>query len=178
MVATTTNLASNETVQTIYITALRNTHALEKQAEQMLERQIERYEHYPEMQQVLRQHHQETLRQIEQLETILHSHGEDRSLFKDAVTQTVGNLGALIHSLADDEILKNLYTNHALENHEVAAYTSLITITETAGHTQHLPVLRQILQEEQNAARQVMAQVEPVTRKYLMLEAQGEKANR
>jgi hypothetical protein len=31
-------LAGNEAVQTLYITALRNTHALEKQAAQMLQR--------------------------------------------------------------------------------------------------------------------------------------------
>ncbi len=38
---------TDETVQAIYVTALRNTHALEKQAAQMIQRQIERYESYP-----------------------------------------------------------------------------------------------------------------------------------
>ena len=42
--ATATSLAGNERVQEIYLGALRNTHALLKQAEDMMERQVERYE--------------------------------------------------------------------------------------------------------------------------------------
>ncbi|PIK73423.1 hypothetical protein CS379_08520, partial [Methylobacterium frigidaeris] len=54
-----TGTATNDTVQSIYVTALRNTHALEKQAAQMIQRQIERYENYPELTQALRLHKSE-----------------------------------------------------------------------------------------------------------------------
>src|SRR4051812_40330589 len=95
--------SSSDMLQDIYIPALQNTLALEKQSEQMMERQLERYERYPEMIQALPQHHQETEQQIQRLEQILHSHGADRSLLKDTATQLAGDLGALFHSAASDD---------------------------------------------------------------------------
>jgi ferritin-like metal-binding protein YciE len=183
MASGTTNMggmssSSSDMLQDIYIPSLQNTLALEKQAEQMMQRQLERYERYPEMIQILRQHHGETEQQIQRLETILHGHGSDRSLLKDTVTQIAGNLGALFHSAASDEILKNLYTNHALENYEIAAYRSLIVIAQAAGDTQNVATLQQSLREEENAARLVGEQIEPVTRRYLELERSGQKADR
>ena len=38
----------------IFITGLQNAHALEKQAIQLMERQLERIENYPEVEQLLR----------------------------------------------------------------------------------------------------------------------------
>ena len=172
------SLANNEAVQTIYIKALRNTHALEKQAAQMLERQIERYAHYPDLVQALRLHKSETDQQITRLSDILHAHGEDRSLLKDVVTQTVGNVAALVHSITPDEVLKNLYTDYSVETYEIAAYTSLIAIAETAGHAKDVPVLRQSLKEEERAAEAVFRQIVPVTQGYLARSARGEKADR
>ena len=37
------------TIQDIYVTGLRNAHALEAQADQLLSRQVERIENYPAM---------------------------------------------------------------------------------------------------------------------------------
>jgi ferritin-like metal-binding protein YciE len=173
-----TSSSSSDLLQDIYIPALQNTLALEKQAEQMMQRQLDRYERYPDMIQVLRQHHRETEEQINRLEAILQAHGSDRSLLKDTVTQLAGNLGALFHSAASDEILKNLYTNNALENYEIAAYRSLIVIAEAAGDTRHVPQLQQSLREEENAARLVSQHIESVTRRYLELERSGHAANR
>jgi ferritin-like metal-binding protein YciE len=184
MASGTTNMggsmssSSSDLFQNIYIPALQNTLALEKQAEQMIQRQLERYERYPEMIQLLHQHHRETEEQIQRLETILHGHGSDRSVLKDTVTQLAGNLGALFHSTASDEILKNLYTNNALENYEIAAYRSLIVIAQEAGDTQNVSVLQESLREEENAARLVGEKIEAVTRHYLELEQSGQKADR
>ena len=41
-------------IRSIYVTALKNTHAVEMQALQIMERQVERLERYPEMEQALR----------------------------------------------------------------------------------------------------------------------------
>ena len=171
-------LAGNEAVQTLYITALRNTHALEKQAAQMLQRQIERYENYPDLAQALRLHRSETDQQATRLSDILHGHGEDRSLLKDVVTQTVGNVAALVHSVTGDEVLKNLYTDYSVETYEIAAYTSLIALAEEAGHTRDIEILRLSLNEEERMAETVFAQIVPVTKGFVAREARGEKADR
>ncbi len=157
-----------------YISGLKNAHALEKQAMQIMNRQLERLERYPEMEQILRQHAIETEEQIRRIDEILHSFGEDRSLLKDTVTQLMGNLAAIAHVPMADEILKDTFANHAFENFEIAAYTSLIAMAEATGHTQVVPALQQTLKEEQKTAQLIHDQIEPITRRYLMLEQSGQ----
>jgi len=176
MATTMADLTGSDTAHSIFITGVVNAHALEKQALQIMNRQIERLEQYPEMDAILRKHVPETEQQIVRLDEILHAHGEDRSLLKDTVTQIMGNLGALAHTTMEDEILKNTYTNHAFENFEIAAYMSLITMAEAVGHTKHLPALQQTLKEEQATAQLIRDQIENITRRYMMLETSGQQA--
>jgi ferritin-like metal-binding protein YciE len=176
MANTMTDLTGSETAHSIFITGLVNAHALEKQAMQIMNRQLERLDRYPEMEQILRQHATETEEQIRRLDEILHSFGEDRSLLKDTVTQLMGNLAAIAHVPMADEILKDTFANHAFENFEIAAYKSLIAMAEATGHNQVLPALQQTLREEQKTAQLIHDQIEPITRRYLMLEQSGQKA--
>ena len=55
MTAQSADLASSETVRTVFVRGLQNAHALEKEAMQIMNRQIERLEHYPQMKQLLLQ---------------------------------------------------------------------------------------------------------------------------
>lgn len=178
--STTAGMAgsSSETLRSIFVTALHNAHALEKQALQLMERQVERIQNYPEIEQALRRHIQETEGQRQRVEEALHSLGEDRSMLKDVAMQFMGNMAALAHTPAGDEILKNTFANHAFENFEIAAYKSLITITEATGHTQFIPGFQQSLREEEGFAGWLYDNVETITRKYLSFEERGEKADR
>jgi|1186.fasta_scaffold120468_1 ferritin-like metal-binding protein YciE len=178
MASGTTGASSNDTVQSIFLTGVKNIHALEKEARQLLERQIERVQNYPEMGQMLRKHLDETNQQEERIDRILEALGADRSVLKDFVTQLMGNMAAVAHAPAGDEILKNTFANNAFENYEIAAYKSLITMAEAAGQTQHVPALRQSLQEEQRMAQWIADNVETITRKYLEREQSGRKADR
>jgi ferritin-like metal-binding protein YciE len=155
-----------------------NAHALEKEALQIMQRQLERLERYPEMSELLRMHIRETEEQIRRIDEILHAHGEDRSLLKDTITQIMGNMAAIAHVPMADEILKDTFANHAFENFEIAAYTSLIAMADAAGHGNHIPALEQTLREERKMAQAVHDLIEPITRRYLMLEEQGRKADR
>ncbi|HEX2556341.1 MAG TPA: ferritin-like domain-containing protein [Microvirga sp.] len=174
MANTMTDLTGSETAHSIFITGLVNAHALEKQALQIMNRQIERLQRYPEMEQLLRQHVIETEEQIRRIDEILHSFGEDRSLLKDTVTQLMGNLAAIAHIPMADEILKDTFANHAFENFEIAAYKSLIAMAEATGHNQVVPALQQTLKEEQKTAQLIHDQIEPITRRYMMLEQSGQ----
>jgi ferritin-like metal-binding protein YciE len=178
MVATTADLTSNETVRNIFITGLQNAHALEKEAIQLMNRQVERFEHYPEMSQLLQRHIQETEGQIRRLDEMLHTFGEDRSLLKDIATQFMANMAAAGHMPMADEVLKNTFANHAFENYEIAAYKSLIAMAEAAGHQRFVPALQETLREEEKTAQAIRDMIEPITQKYLMREAQGLKADR
>ena len=90
---------------------------------------------YPEVAQKLRMHLEETNRQEERIDEILHALGEDRSLLKDWATQITGNMAAVAHVPMADEILKDTFANHAFEAFEIAAYKSLITMAEARRNT-------------------------------------------
>jgi ferritin-like metal-binding protein YciE len=161
-----------------YITGLKNAHALEKQATQLLERQLERIENYPEVETVLRTHLRETEEQIRRIDELLHSFGEDRSLLKDLATQFSGNMAAIAHSVMQDEILKNHFANHAFENFEIASYVSLITMAEATGHNGHVSALQTTLREEEKTAQILRDMTPDLTLKFMRLSEQGAKADR
>jgi len=165
-------------MRTIYIGALQNTHALEAQAMEIMQRQIERYQNYPELAQALQVHMGETEQQRERLERALASFDTTPSTVKETVLGVVGNLMALGHVPASDEVLKNIYANNAFENYEVAAYRSLITIAEAAGRTEHVALFRQSLAEEEKTARLMESMIVPITQRYLALSVTGADASR
>jgi ferritin-like metal-binding protein YciE len=178
MSSTLGSAASSEDVNSIFITAVRNTHALEKEARQIIERQLDRLENYPEMEAILRKHLDETNVQEQRIDEVLDTLGTDRSVLKDWATQLMGNAAALAHAPAGDEIIKNTFANHAFENFEIAAYKSLIVIAEAAGGSRFVPALQQSLKEEQKTAQLIYDQIEPITKKYLMRASSGQKADR
>jgi ferritin-like metal-binding protein YciE len=161
-----------------YISGIKNAHALEKQAIQLMERQVERIENYPEVEQLLRQHIRETEQQIQRIEEVLHSFGEDRSLLKDLATQISGNLAAIGHAIMPDEILKNHFANHAFENFEIASYMSLIAMAEATGHGAHLSALQTTLREEEKTAQILRDMTPDLTLKFMQRSMQDAKADR
>ncbi|MCJ2135502.1 ferritin-like domain-containing protein [Methylobacterium sp. J-026] len=162
----------------IYVTALKNTHAVEMQALQIMERQVERLEHYPEMEQALRRHIAETHGQRQRLEEALQSLSESPSALKEGFLGFVGNMMALGHAPAQDEILKNTYANHAFENFEIAAYESLLVIGDAGGQQGHRTAFQQSLKEEEGMAAAVRSLIGPTTERYIKLTTAGAKADR
>ena len=118
----------------IYITGLHNAHAMETQAIQLLTRQVERLENYPELEARMRVHLEESKVQRARLEEVLNSLDEQHSALKEAVLGFGGNMAALAHTTASDEILKNTLENFMFEHFEIAAYKSLIAMSEFLGH--------------------------------------------
>jgi ferritin-like metal-binding protein YciE len=165
-------------VRDLYVTALQNTHALELQALQIMERQVERLERYPDMAEALRRHIAETHQQRDRLDEALSSLASSPSTVKEGVLAFMGNMAALAHTPADDEILKNAFANRAFENYEIAAYDALLVFAEAAGHAISIKAFEQSRQEEIAMADQVAALVAPTTRRYIELTAAGAKADR
>jgi len=172
------SLSASDEVRSIFVTGVKNAHALEKEAIQILERQLDRLKNYPEMESLIRRHLAESKQHEQRIDEVLDGLGEDRSLLKDLATQFMGNMAAIAHVPMPDEILKNTFANHAFENFEVASYKSLIVMAEAAGESRFLTALNQNLREDENAAQMIKDMVEPITRKYLARAAAGEKADR
>ena len=156
-----------------YLTGLKNAHALEKQAVQLLSRQLERLENYPEMSAMIRTHIEESEVQAQRLEAILERHGTSNSALKDFVTSLSGNMAALAHMPMQDEVLKNTFANYAFEHFEIAAYKSLIALAQATGDTQAIPLLEQSMAEEVKTAKLIEASIEKTTLEYAHREAAG-----
>jgi ferritin-like metal-binding protein YciE len=166
----------HETGREIFVTGLRNAHAVENQALALMKRQLERIENYPQVADRLSQHIEETNGQLRRLDEILHSLGEDSSTIKDAGLSLLGNMAALTHAVAQDEILKNSFANFAFENYEIAAYKSLCQMAELTGHTAAIAPLQQTLREEMNMAKWLEDNLSTITSTYVSREQQDVKA--
>lgn len=167
-----------DTARKIYLTGLRNAHAMEAQAIELLQRQIGRLENYPEMAARMQQHLTESETQQKRLEEVLASLSETYSSIKDTALATLGNLMALGHAPAPDEVVKNTLANFAFEHYEMAAYKSLITLAEATGHTMAMSGLRQSLQEEEAMARWIDEHIKPTTLRFLERSEAGQTAGR
>ena len=154
----------------IFVTGLRNAHAMETQARELMERQSERLTDYPEVKARMQSHLQETEGQLKRLEQCLSSLGESNSTIKDTAQSFMGNMMAMAHAVANDEILKNTFANNAFENFEIAAYKSLLTLCGPAGAENARPLLEQSLKEEEAMAAWVDQNVTKVTLAYLSKE--------
>lgn len=109
-------MADTSEIRSIFVTGLKNAHAMENQALSIMKPQALRIENYPEVAARLEQHIRETEGQIKRLEDVLDSLSENHSAF--------GSMAAMGHSAAGDEIIKNSLANFAFENYEIAVYKS------------------------------------------------------
>ena len=150
----------------LFVTGLRNAHAMENQAHEMLERQVDRMGDYPELQARLRDHLRETKEQLKRLEQCLSGLGETTSTMKDTVMAFGANIAAMGHAIAPDEVLKNTFANSGLEAYEIATYKSLLRMADTAD-PKAAEVLRQSLAEEEKMAKWVSDSVDGITLEYM-----------
>ena len=169
--------SSNEVLQSVFITGLKNIHGVEHQALALIDRQLDHLENYPEVSDMLRRHRGETEQQISRVEEILDGFGESHSTLKDVALSLTGNLAAIAHVFAPDEILKNSFANFAFENFEAAGYTSLITLADAGSFTQATPLLQTSLSEEQAMAAWLESNNAALTLKYVERRAAGDTAS-
>jgi ferritin-like metal-binding protein YciE len=163
-------MTSNNKARDLFVVGLRNAHAMEVQARELMERQSERLDDFPKVKSRVRQHLDETNAQIRRLEQCLDSLGESHSTVKDAALSFVGNLAAMGHAVAPDEILKNTFANNAFEHYEIAVYKSLLALADRAGATSAAGQLQQSLTEEERMAQWIDDNVADVTLSYLAKE--------
>ena len=150
-----------------FVVGLRNAHAMEVQARELMERQSERLDAYPDVKAKITEHLQETKAQLQRLERCLEACGESTSTLKDTTQSLMANMQAMVHSVADDEILKNTFANNAFENFEIAAYKSLLALCGAVGAAEAKEPLEASLKEEQRMAAWIDSSVEKVTMDYL-----------
>ncbi len=151
----------------LLVVGLRNAHAMEVQARELMERQAERLTDYPDMQAKMREHLGETNTQLRRLEDCLEACGEGASALKDTAQSLGANVMAMVHAMAGDEVLKNTFANNAFENYEIAAYKSLLTLCRDAGIDGIRAPLEKSLGEEERMADWMASHVEKITEDFV-----------
>ena len=157
---------------------LRDAHAMEKQAAQMLSTMESRIEHYPDLRRRIAQHVKETEAQSARLETCIKDLGGTTSTIKDASGALMGLIHTLPAALAGDEVMKGTLAGYTFEHFEIASYRILIAAATTLGETEVAETCRKNLREEEEMAQWISQNIDQLTAHYLEREDQGVKAKR
>jgi ferritin-like metal-binding protein YciE len=160
----------------LLLTGMRNQHAVENQAISLMSRQVERLENYPEMEARMRLHIDESKAQAQRLEEMLSTLGSSHSALKDAGLSLTANMAAIAHAMAPDEVVKNSFANYAFEHFEIAAYKSLITLSQAVGQDSGVAALEQSLREEVAMAAWIEQHLADTTLQYLQRISSGLEA--
>lgn len=90
----------SNTARDVFIVGLRNAHAMETQARELMERQSEWLDDYPDVKARVSAHLNETNEQLRRLEQCLEACGESSSSIKDTAQSLAANATAMAHSMA------------------------------------------------------------------------------
>jgi ferritin-like metal-binding protein YciE len=152
---------------------LRDAHAMEEQAEQMLSAQASRIENYPELLAGVQRHLQETKSQRERLERCLERRGASTSSLKDMAGKVTAMMQGIGGSMTSDEVAKGAMASYAFEHFEISAYRMLVAAAELAGDAETARVCDEICREEEAMAAQLKELLPRVAKTYLERSAQG-----
>ncbi|ARJ42240.1 hypothetical protein B1H58_09585 [Pantoea alhagi] len=160
------------TYQENYLSWLRDAHAMEKQAEEMLEKMTSRLEHYPDLKARLQQHIEETRQQQQMLQQVIDRQDTSNSTMKDMMGKVAAMGQAVGGMFASDEVVKGAISGYVFEQFEIACYTSLIAAAELAGDSEGARVFEQIREQEKAMADWALNHLPDVTEQFMVRSAQ------
>lgn len=146
---------------------LRDAHAMEKQAESILEGQVNRINNYPELAERMEAHLQETKSQRKRLEACMERRGTSTSSVKDTsarFTAMMQNLGGVF---AGDEVVKGLLASYAFEAMEIASYRILSEAAAAEGDHETAKLCKEICKEEEAMADWLKDHMPAITTAFL-----------
>ncbi|WP_313305056.1 ferritin-like domain-containing protein [Stutzerimonas balearica] len=146
---------------------LRDAHAMEAQAETMLNKQASRIENYPDLKARIEQHIVETQNQAKLIEGCLRRYDKSYSGFKDMGGKMMAMGQAMGGMMVNDEIVKGAQMGYVFENLEIASYTILIAAAQAVGDTETRQVCERILEEEVAMAEWLRQHLPQLTQAYL-----------
>jgi ferritin-like metal-binding protein YciE len=157
---------------------LRDAHAMELKAVEMLEKQADRIEGYPDIQRQLSQHAKESQIQATRIKDCINRLDSTHSTAKDIMGKAMGTMAAITSSMASDEIVKNAIANFAFENFEIACYRSLIDAAGLAGEYDIVEACKENLREEEDMAAWLSNHIPILTREFLERDLVGAEAKK
>ncbi len=166
-----TSKSITATTKEMLVDWLKDAHAMESQAVEILEKQGRRLEHYPQMKAKVQEHTKQSKQQAQQVEQCLKQLGSDTSALKEGMGKLSGNLAAFGNAAAGDEVMKNHIADYAFEHYEIASYRALVSAAEALGEEEVRRTCENILKQEEEMAAWLGEQLPQVTQQYLQREA-------
>ncbi len=142
-------MSDTNAVKEIYLTGLRNQHAVETQAIGTIQNELPRMQNYPDLHARMQQDKDRSVTQAARLDDLLAKHGSSKSVAKEAMTGAVATVAGFVHAAASDEVLKDVLAAVGFKAYEIGSYKVLIALAEAAGASADTAVLQQSMQEEQ-----------------------------
>lgn len=142
-------MTESNAVMEIYLTGLRNQHAVETQAIGTIQNELPRMKEYPELHSKMQDDKERSTQQAARLDDLLEKHGSKKSLAKEAVTGLVATVAGFAHATSGDDVLKNVLAAVGFKAYEIGSYKVLLTLADAAGASDDKAVLEQSMKEEQ-----------------------------
>ena len=133
----------------LYLTGLRNQHAVETQVIGTVQNELTRMQPYPALYAKMQEEKQQAIVQAARLDQLLERHGTSKSRAKEVVAGGIATVAGFAHLPAADDVLKNVLAAIGFKAYEIASYKALTALAQAAGATQDIAVLEQSMQEEQ-----------------------------
>lgn len=159
------------TVDKTLLDWLRDAHAMERQAEQMLTGMAQRIENYPQLKAQVERHIEETRNHANLVQQCVERHGGGISKVKDIAGKLIGLGQALSGLFVSDEIVKGALVGYSFEHMEIASYEILIAAADEAGDIETKRVCEGILQQEKAMASWLEQHLPELTREFLRRDA-------
>ena len=168
---------ADKSAHELLVMALKNTHAMTAESQQVVDHQLQRFDSYPEVSAHLSTRSKTLAAQRSRLETVLNGLSEKTSGFKELVTSVVGTAAMLGHGATGDEVLKDLFVDIAFAGMATACYDSLFAIAEAAGEPEVSRALQPSRDEEQQAYDWLTSNIEAISSRYVSLTTAGAAAS-
>ena len=148
---------------------LRDAHAMEQQAETMLQKTASRLDNYPTLKARLQSHIEETREQARLVKSCIDRRGAGTSALKDVAAKVTATAQGLSGLFVSDEVVKASMASYTFEHMEIASYKCLIAAADAVGDGETSRICRQILQQEEAMAAWLAEQLPQVTQQFLQL---------
>ena len=150
---------------------LNSAHAMEVSLAQVLENHAKDAKEFPEIQQRIQQHLEETRRHAKRVEDCLNLMDEKVSTTKSIVGNVTGMVQGMSTGMFRDELVKNFLSDYAAEHFEIASYRSLVTAAQDLNRPEIAVICEEILMEEESMAEWIETKIPDVTRMMLQQNA-------
>ena len=146
---------------------LRATHAMEEQAERMLNTTTHRLRDYPALRQKFIRHLEDTRRHSVAVRGCIERRDGSISFIRDLVGKTTAVAQGLGGLFVSNEVVRALVATYTCEQMAIASYQVLIAAADQVGDDETKQACEAILAEKKAMAEWVSQQLAPTVNEYL-----------